>query len=199
MTVCTQLRRAWVPGVFKRRRMLRVPASVISFRTRGLAGTSARVLGGTGASGDVQREWPSASESCHERGSGAPLAARCRPAAGREAGAVPRICRTVSPDAARGGSIRRTLGARDQVRRLPHAGPPANRAACHLHTAGLRLDAALPDVADALAALPTKDLATSERARGPGRVNAPVRPSWPGGPAAHPERRGRAYRRPRHR
>ena len=35
------------------------------------------------------------------------------------------------------------------------------------------------------------------RARGP--VSAPVRPSWPGGPPAHPESRGRAYRPPRHR
>ena len=38
-----------------------------------------------------------------------------------------------------------------------------------------------------------------ERPRARGPVSAPVRPSWPGGPAAHPERRGRAYRPPRHR
>jgi hypothetical protein len=45
----------------------------------------------------------------------------------------------------RGGSVGRALGSRDQVRRLPHAGAPATRAACHLPTGDLRLEAALPD------------------------------------------------------
>jgi ATP dependent DNA ligase domain len=51
----------------------------------------------------------------------------------------------VSSDAARGGSIRRALDPRDQVRWLSHAGAPAKRAACHVHAEGPRLDAALPD------------------------------------------------------
>jgi hypothetical protein len=46
-------------------------------------------------------------------------------------------------DAARGGSIRRALGTRDQVRWLSHAGAPAKGAACHVHAEGPRLDAAL--------------------------------------------------------
>jgi hypothetical protein len=42
-------------------------------------------------------------------------------------------------------SFRRTLDSRDQVRRLPGTSAPAKRTPCHLHTAGLRLDAALSD------------------------------------------------------
>jgi hypothetical protein len=40
----------------------------------------------------------------------------------------PRLHRTLPSDAGRRGSIR-TLGSRDQVRRLPHAGAPAKRTA----------------------------------------------------------------------
>jgi hypothetical protein len=51
----------------------------------------------------------------------------------------------MSPEAARASSPWRGLDSRNQVRRLPYAGAPAKRTPCHLHTAGLRLDAALPD------------------------------------------------------
>jgi hypothetical protein len=82
-----------------------------------------------------REKWLSMSKSRHEPGSGAARAgaSRCKRAARREAGAVPGIRRTVSPYAARGGSIRRALGARDQVRRLPYAGAAARRTACHTH------------------------------------------------------------------
>jgi hypothetical protein len=44
-----------------------------------------------------------------------------------------------------GRPLQARAGPRDQVRRLPHAGAPARRAACHLHAAGARVDAALPE------------------------------------------------------
>ena len=60
-------------------------------------------------SGDVQEAWSSVLESPHEPGSGAPPAGavRCERGARRKAGAVPWICRAVSPESAREGSIRR--------------------------------------------------------------------------------------------
>ena len=89
----------------------------------------------------------------------------------------------MSSDAARGGPFRRPLDSRDQVRWLPYAGAPARRTACHLHTAGPRLDAALP--------------ADRRCARGPpGAGPDPGRRSRGGGFARHPRFRT-AVRRPR--
>ena len=86
-------------------------------------------------SGDVQEASSSVLEFPHSAGSGAPPAGavRCERGARRKAGAVPRICRAVSPNSAREGSIRRALGSRDQVPPLPHTGAPKKGTACHLH------------------------------------------------------------------
>jgi hypothetical protein len=104
------------------------------------------VLPGTGTRPVMFRYgWSSAIESPHEPGSGAAPAGavRCERGDRSKAGAVPRICRAVSPDSTRAGPCWHALGSRNQVRRLPHAGASPKRMPGHLHTAGLRLDAAL--------------------------------------------------------
>ena len=70
------------------------------------------------ASGDVQDRIVLCSQVSHERGSGPPPAAavRCECGARRQACAVPQLHRTLPSGAARGGSFRRTLDSRDQVR-----------------------------------------------------------------------------------
>ena len=62
----------------------------------------------------------------------------CRPPARFDAswcpaqsGAVPGCSSRLTGGSAREGSIRRALGARDQVRRLAHPGAPASGTACH--------------------------------------------------------------------
>jgi hypothetical protein len=104
------------------------------------------MLAGTGVHPVMFRDgWSSVIESPHEPGSGAPPAGtvRCERGARRKGGAIPRICRAVSPGSTRGGPFRRPLGSRDQVRWLPHAGARAKRTTCHLHSCGLGLDTAL--------------------------------------------------------